>query len=275
MTRAEDLEREVRERIESADWRDIVPRLQAYTRAYLAQYGEPDGRRWQDVTHSYVTRAVERLSRNPLGTDHGATLFELVCAAIRELVEDDEARLQEILGSADWENLIPRVIARTVRDLGPATSAHGMSPADYVYEAVLHLYTHRRHFPHYRLNLSLFTFLCNTVYGMRTNDMAKAVSEGLHLTIVGEDDHAPARGELSARRLPPARSNEDAAALHQATDFLASLEPDLRAYAALRAAETYDSAKEYATALGVSEQTIRNYDRRLRRRRAHWDALAR
>jgi hypothetical protein len=269
-----ELERKLAALIEAAEWPDVVPRLQTFTRSSLSRYGEEEGRRWQTITHAYVVRAVERVLEQRVECARFLrwdTLFELLCAVIRQLIDEDERTLQGILETTDWNSLIPRVIAHTVDRLGPS-SAHGKSPSDYVYEAVLHLFTRRRHYPHYRDDLSLFTFLCHTVHGMRTNDLAKSAAEGQHLSIAADGTEEPAAGELRPDALPATTTGDAAAAAERAEDFFATLEPDLRAYARLLAEERYATAKQYADALHVSVQTIRNYDRKLKRRRLQWDA---
>jgi hypothetical protein len=52
--------------------------------------------------------------------------------------------------------------------------------------------------------------------------------------------------------------------------FFQWIEPELAAYARLRAEDGDSTAREYALVLGVAEADIRNMDRRLRRRREQW-----
>lgn len=259
--------------IEAARWDDLVPRLLAYTRAYLAQYGESEGRRWHAVTHSYVLRTVEAvLARGPecVQVRNWVTLFQLLCLIVGTLIDEEERKLRDMLEGANWADLIPRVIAHTVRKLGDRIGAYGKSPEDYVYEAVLQLFNRRRHFPVDR-GVSLFTFLCNTVHGMRTNDQASRAAEGHHVSIV--DSGEPARDQYNAALLtaPVDVTRELSRTIES---FIASLEPDLQQYARLRAQEAHRTAAEYADALGVSEQTIRNFDRRLRRRWQLWNDVS-
>jgi DNA-directed RNA polymerase specialized sigma24 family protein len=266
MTKHEEMERALWELIDTADWDDLVPRLQAYTRRCLQQYGELEGRRWQTITHSYVCRAVEEVVKR--GAAYAPwhaweTLFQLLCAVVRQLIDDDERKLRAILDDTNWDDLIPRVIMYTVRKLG-GRIGRGKSPEDYVHEAVLQLITHRRHYPVER-GISLYTFLCYTVHGMRTNDMARLAAEGQHVSLL----------EGNVARLAGEADDADARTLSTTGKFIDSLEPDLREYTRLRALEMYRTAKEYAAALGVPVATIRNFDRRLRRRRKRWDDLFR
>ena len=271
MRRDPDLEQKLASLIESADWPDLVPRLLALTRSTLVEYGGEHRRRWQTVTHSYVVRAAERVldrgvpSRRIRDSD---TLFRLLAEVIRELVDEDERVLREILARTDWDDVLRRVLAYTVH-LGPSSVA-GKSPGDYVSEAVLQLLTRQRHFPHDQ-GVTLVAFLCRTVQSMRSHDLAKAASQGQHLSIVPEGRGPAGPGEFDSRGLfwAPSSAND------LARDFLASLEPDLRKYAKLRAEERHGTAKEYAKALGVTEQTVRNFDRRLKRRRDRWDRRSR
>jgi DNA-directed RNA polymerase specialized sigma24 family protein len=78
--------------------------------------------------------------------------------------------------------------------------------------------------------------------------------------------------EARVGNLPvPEYQRSDPSASLAADAFIRSLEPELAAYARLRAADAYRTAKEYAAALGVDVPTIRNYTRRIRRRRRQWN----
>jgi hypothetical protein len=268
----EELERTIRELVEAANWPDLVTRLLAYTRAYLANYGESEGRRWQNVTESYVQTAVGKVLGFECDDGHrsaGETLFRLLCAVVSQLIDDDELKLKQILEATEWEDIIPRVIAHTVRRLGPGTNRYGKGPEDYVYQAIELLLTRHRHFPHDRVGL--FTFLCNTVHSLHTHDAEKIATEGQHLAVTSGKIREARVDEKDESRLTAPEHHDDSGAAATANDFLLSLDDEkLREYARLRALGAYDTAKEYAAALGVTEQTIRNYDRKLKRRRDRW-----
>lgn len=277
MGRRQELERKLDELIASASWDEVVPRLQAYTVSHLSRYGESEGRRWHHVTQSYVLRAVEAVVHR--GSDYVVwhewnTLHQLLCKVVGQLIDEDERRLDELLERANWADIIPRVLAHTVRRLGTTIGAQGKSPEDYVYEAVLQLFTRRRHFPFER-DVSLLTFLCKTVHGMRTNHAASGAAERRHVSLVDSDE--PEAGQYNAARIaaPADPAFVERELSRTVDDFIASLEPDLQPYARLRAQEAYGTAAEYATALGVTVEVIRNYDRRLRRRRRRWDEISR
>src|ERR1044072_2713400 len=251
--------------IDDADWDDLIPRLLAYTRYRLSAYGELEGRRGARTTRSYVVGAVAAAVAKAGTAPRASTLFKQLGVTAAQLIEDDERNLREILDAVEWEDLIPRVIAHTVRRLGGGIGRNGKSPEDYVYDAVLQLLTRRRHYPVYR-DVSLFTFLCKTVHGMRTNDLASLAAEGPHMTIAVEP---PALGEVDASELA------DPSAAIVAEEFMTSLDPELERCARLRATGTHRTAEEYAEAVGFTTATIRNWDKRLRRRRGRWDARPR
>lgn len=263
MERRDKLERKVHALIEDADWPDLVVRLLAYTRTCLANYGEPTGRRWQNVTNLYVEKAVVKVLScdcEDVDWQNGTTLFRLLCAVVNRLIDEDERRLDEILAATDWEDLVPRLILHTVRRLGAATNRYGKDPEDYVLQAIESLLTRRRHFPHDRVDL--FMFLCNTIHSLRTHDAEKLAVEGQHVALTDQGEE----NQLTAPALL-----DDSGAATAAAEFLKSIDDEaLRNYAVLRALGTHSTAREYAVALGVTERTIRNYDRKLKRCRARW-----
>jgi hypothetical protein len=274
MGRRDEIERRLDELIEAAEWHDVIPRVQAYARTYLSRHGEQEGRRWNNVTRQYVERAVEMLveKRAACARFHKwETLHQLLCCLVAQLIDDDEGKIRRMLETAKWNDIIPRVIAHTIRQLGPRTGTHGKSPEDYVYDAVLQLFQRRRHFPIDR-EVSLFTFLCNTVHGMRTNDRRSGATEGQHVTIVNAE-HVSS-DELSANRIAspsPDALGGERFLLERLDGFIDSLDDELRPYARLRVDGRYETAQDYASALNVPVKTIRNYDRRLRRLRQRWD----
>ena len=268
MANREELQRRLWELVDAADWDDLTPRLQAFIRTYLSQYGESEGRRWQNVTHAYAVRTVQMVLER--GAESARwhdwqSLFELLCRIAAQLIDHDERRLKALLESADWADIIPRVIAHTVRQFGSAVGPQGHGAEDYVYDAVVQLFTRRRHFPIDR-EVPLFTFLCKTVRGMRTNEQASLAGRSLHMS--AEDDSG-------GRAVDHIVSDNDSSGVDASIAlerFLDTLEPRLRRYARLRVSGKYATAKEYATALGVTVEVIRNYDRRLRRLRAKWNS---
>lgn len=268
MANREELERRLWELIDAADWDNLTPRLQAFIRTYLSQYGESEGRRWQNVTHSYAVRTVEMVLKRGAASARWhdwQSLFELLCRIAAQLIDDDERRLKDLLETADWADIIPRVIAHTVRQFGSASGPHGQGAEDYVYDAVVQLFTRRRHFPIDR-EVSLFTFLCKTVRGMRTNEQASLAGRSLHMS-PDDDSAGPA-----VDRIVSGNDSSGVDASMALERFLETLEPDLRRYARLRVSGKFATAEEYATALGVTVEVIRNYDRRLRRRRPKWNS---
>lgn len=262
MERRAELERAIRPLVEDGDWLDLIVRLLAYTRTCLANYGESKGRRWQNVTDSYAQKAVAKVISfecQDVAWDSSGTLFQLLCATVKRLIDDDEQKLNEIVAATKWEDLVPRLIAQTAQRLGAETNRYGKGPEDYVFEAIQSLLTRRRHFPRDRVDL--FTFLCNTVHSLRTHDAEKIAFEGQHVVLTDKE-----KNETGA---PGTR--DDAIAMTATAEFLKSIPNEaLRKYAIMRALGAHRTAKEYAAALGVTEQMIRNYDRKLKRRRARW-----
>ncbi|HWS73208.1 MAG TPA: hypothetical protein VN605_13930, partial [Thermoanaerobaculia bacterium] len=268
------LQERIRTMIREAEWEDLIPRLLAYASSYLAHYGQPEGRRIQKVADAYVQRAVrallDRTEKYAPWHQGCHTAFQLLGAIIGHLIDADEVTLNQILSTTQWTVMIPKVIAHTVRKLGPRSTRHGKSPEDYVQDAVLLVLLRRRHFPHYR-GVSLFTFLCHVVHGLRSNDAIRVADEGPHLTIVVKPSDDRSSGEYLEEHLPAVDfQSADDDATRAADDFLASLDGKLREYATLRALGAFNTATEYAEALHVTVQAIRNYDRQIKRRRRRW-----
>lgn len=271
MNSHEELNEQIRALIAGADWNDLIPRLQAYTRSHLAVEAEHTSPR-QKLVDSYVMQAIEAIARN--GARYGRwmrweTLFQLLCAVIKHHVNAYETAFHELIGQARWDDLIPRLIAHTLKRYGRGVDRHGKSADDYVYEAIEALLTRRRYFPFDRV--ALFTFLCNTIRSLHTHEAVAIAGEGAHLAIVRKGAEDVSAAEWDEERLIAASGAEDHDALLLARDFLLDIrDTELRRYATLRAFETYDTANDYAEALGVPVSTIRNWDKRLRRRRDRW-----
>jgi DNA-directed RNA polymerase specialized sigma24 family protein len=267
----DDMNRRIRDLMASADWTELVPRLQAYTCSYLkgsAGYTDPR----QKLVDAYVMQAIEVVAER--GATYGqwmrwVTLFQLLCGVIERHVSAYEKAFETLVRQAHWDELIPRLIAHTLKRYGRGMDRHGKSAEDYVYDAIETLLTRRRYFPFDRVKL--FTFLCNTIRSLHTHEAQAIAGEGAHLAIVRTSVDEVSAGEWNEERLVAPSGSEDHDALLLARDFLLDIRDiDLRRYATLRAFGAYDSASEYAAALGIPLSTIRNWDKRLRRRRDRW-----
>jgi hypothetical protein len=272
MSTRDEFERRINALIAQADWDDLVPRLQAYTRNYLFP-GAESRRKRQKIVDLYVLQAVQLVVDR--GADYGLwhhweTLFQLLCAVVAHRIDQYRQTVNTIVRESQLEELIPRLILHTVKQYGGRTSRHGRSAEDYVFDAIQALLTGQRYFPYDRVEL--FTFLCSTIRSLYGHEAEKMAAEGAHFTIVRQSFEDESPMEWNEERLvAPSGDKDDEAALWLARDFLMSIEdPRLREYAKLRALGTYETAREYARALGVTEQTIRNWDRQLKRKRKNW-----
>lgn len=273
MSSQEEIQRKILDLVGQADWDDLTPRLQAYTRACLLSYSE-DSASSQKIVDAYVLQAVRLIVER--GADFARwsrweTLFQLLCVVVARHVDRYEHTVAAIVRNAAWEELISRLLAHTVRRYGGRTSRHGRSAEDYVFEAIQSLLTRRRYFPYDRV--TLFGFLCGAIRSIYAHEAERMMGEGAHLTIVRKSFDEMGPMDWSEERLVASSvETDDAVALLLARDFLLSIEDvQLREYARLRALGAYDTARNYAEAMAVSEQTIRNWDRQLRRRRDRWD----
>jgi DNA-directed RNA polymerase specialized sigma24 family protein len=265
------MNRWIRDLMASADWTEFVPRLQAYTCSLLkSSAGYTDPR--QKLVDAYVMQAIEIVAER--GATYGqwirwVTLFELLCGVIERHIVAYERAFETLVRQAHWDELIPRLIAHTLKRYGRGMDRHGKSAEDYVYDAIETLLTRRRYFPFDRVKL--FTFLCNTIRSLHTHEAQAIAGEGAHLAIVRLSTDEVSAGEWNEERLVAPSGSQDHDAILLARDFLLDIrDPHLRRYATLRAFGAHDSASAYAAALGVPLRTIRNWDKRLRRRRDRW-----
>jgi hypothetical protein len=273
MTASDAIVERVRELVEDADWSDLTERLAAFTRAYLHNVAGHSHPR-QKIVHAYVVQAVsETVCR---GANYGRwqqweTLFQLLCIVVARLINEYEEAFRTIVRNTNWEEMISRLIAHTVRRHGARTSRHGRTAEDYVSGAIVAMLAHERYFPFDRV--TLFVFLCGTIRSLYTHEAEKMAAEGAHLTIVKNAFEDVAPTEWSEESLVAPTIADDRLALVRARDFLYRIgDHDLRRYAELRALGVHRTAAEYAHALSVTEQKVRNWDRQLKRLRDRWDA---
>ena len=272
MTAKDPVEERILELAETADWGALTTRLVGYTRAYLRDVAaHPQPR--QKIVEAYVLQAVsETVCR---GADYGRwrpweTLFQLLCIVVACLIDDYEDGFRAIVRKTDWEEMISRLIAHTVKRHSTRTSRHGRTAEDYVEDAIAAMLAHQRYFPYVRV--TLFVFLCGTIRSLYAHEAEKMTAEGAHLTIVQKPFDEVSPTEWNEENLIAPSGDDEQAALLRARDFLLRIgNPDLRRYAELRAVGAYDTAADYAHALGIPEQTIRNWDRQLKRMRNRWD----
>jgi len=272
MSTRNEIERRIFGLVAQTDWDELIPRLQAYTLNRLFPNDEPSRHR-QKIIDAYVLQAVKEIVER--GADYARwhkweTLFQLLCAVVVQFSDQYEQTVDAIVRQAPWEELISRLILHTVAHYGGRTSRHGRSAEDYVFEAIQALLTRRRYFPYDRVKL--FNFLCGTIRSLYGHEAEKMAAEGAHFTIVrtAVEDASPMEWNED-RLVAPSADKDDDAALLLARDFLLSIKDvKLRRYAKLRALGAYATAREYAGALDVTERTIRNWDRQLKRRRKDW-----
>jgi hypothetical protein len=267
------VEERIFELVRTADWGDLTPRLAAYTRMYLQNVAGPLQPR-QKIVDAYVLQAIGETVRR--GVDYGLwlpweTLFQLLGIVVKHLVDQYEETFHAIVRQTNWDEMTSRLIAHTVRRYGVRASRHGRTAEDYVEDAIEAMLARQRYFPYDRV--TIFVFLCGTIRSLYAHEAERMVGEGTHLTIVKKSFDEVGPTEWKEGDLVAPSGDDDQVALLRARDFLRRIEnPELRHYAELRALGTHDTAAGYARALGVTEQTIRNWDRQLRRARTRWDS---
>lgn len=150
---------------------------------------------------------------------------------------------------------------------GPYARRYTNRAEDYVQEAVVRLMDGTRHVSAGDEN-DLYRGLCSIVDSLISHDAEKANRRGTHMLITNDE---ASRDEVVEEHLSSGEDFETQIIMRNEFEhFMASLEPDLEQYVRLRAAGEYETAEEYAAALGTTVTQIRNMDRRLRRRRDRW-----
>jgi hypothetical protein len=263
---------ELSQHIRAADWTDVVERLLLIARTALGAHAPADRRRFEKVCSAYVERTVARLLAEGAARARRFrmhSLLQLLGAMLLSLVEKDDREVTRIVTTANWDDVSRRVLAYTAAKHGSDATRSGKTPADRLNHAVMILLERRHHFPHYR-NVSLVAFLCSTIDGIVSHDAEKVRKRGTPLRIVTE--RIEGVGECSEEELPAVvEEPRDVIAEKQSERFIAALEPQLQAYVRLRQAEPGWTTKQYAEMLGTSVEQIRNWDRKLRRRRKKSD----
>jgi hypothetical protein len=142
---------------------------------------------------------------------------------------------------------------------------------EHLNDAITQLMDRGRHFPH-RRGVTIGEFLCETIRSNVNHLLEAAANETRPLSIVSKRKKDASVGTCSEEELP-ADENEVAEreAQEKAERFYATLEPELEAYARLRATDEYMTAKQCAAAMDTTETKVRLLHRRLLRCRGRWD----
>jgi hypothetical protein len=273
-------EKELEQLIRNAAWEDLTPRLLLIICDKLPYYGDsPEKRRLESVAGAYARRTGNEILTR--GAEHArrhrwTSLFGLLAAVAIELIEDDEQELIEKLKTTNWDDLIKRLLAYTVKHHRSTLAAQGVTPEERVQEAVAeHLMTRQRHWPHYE-GVSLFQFLAGVIRSLtshqgRKNKKKKGTIEE-PLRLVSAAPGKLAAGEFSETGLASSEYDQKAEEIAgRKTDLLLSmLDDELHDYVLYRMDHEGLTAAQYAKALNVTTQRIRNMDRRLKRARSRW-----
>lgn len=200
---------------------------------------------------------AETLTSNPQG------------ATSREEGSEFRPRV-DLLERTEWDSTMPRLILharwRSSR-YGKASAMYMSRAEEYAQEAVkLFLEGTRRYDG--PGGTEFFYFLCGCVDSLVYHDVEKAKRRGKSISFLeGADGEAV---DILEQLMPVPRDFErDILDRDQLTQFIESLDEDLRPYMRLRL-EAELTAAEYAAILNTPETVIRNMDKRIKRGALKW-----
>lgn len=188
--------------------------------------------------------------------------------------EHDSASFERIVAETSWGELSARLLGyaryRLSRYRGVDPTI-GDRAADYVQEAIARFLDRTRS---YDGKKPLFHWFCSQIDSLTSHDREKAMRRGPEIAIDQLGDENTSERSSSDDWAASADDLEQAIiARDELEHFVSSLDPDLRRYVLLRVHGAQMTAEEYAVAMGTTVERIRNFDRRLRRRRQLWAAL--
>ena len=153
----------------------------------------------------------------------------------------------------------------TLRRHGPMANDYQYSAEAFANEAVTRALEERRVCPS---GLPPFVFLAGIVSSLISHEGQRPEHRNLRVRLDGDD-------EESASVVDTLPANDDVEATVVASvaldRFKETLDPELREYVEARETAAGSTAEELAKTLGKPVTVIRNYDRKLSRRRSQWN----
>ena len=162
--------------------------------------------RLQRTAVTYVLRAMAAFDAGIASASCASLMLsrcDRIKTIIRELVDADDAKTNEIIAATDWAKTTRDVLLYAVRKYRTGEIL-GKQLSDYYQDAVVQLLDRGRHLPHYR-GVDLTAFLCETLRSLIDHAIEKATRQPVMLRIVRGKANAAA-GEYSEHLLPPATS---------------------------------------------------------------------
>jgi hypothetical protein len=258
--------------LDAIDWAHEQASLKDWAETCLESHCQAAKPRLGDTAEVYVElvkrdlreRGAYFARRHP-----GLAILQLLLVVIEELIDDDDAKTQEIIESTPWERTSREVLFWAVRKYRSSEIA-GKTMGEHLNDAVTQLMDRGRHFPH-RRGVTIGEFLCETIRSNVNHLLEAAAKETRPLSIVSKREK-DAAGTCSEEALS-ADENEAAEreALEKAERFYATLDSELEEYARLRVTDEYMTAKQCAAEMGITEPEVRLLHRRLLRHRDRWD----
>jgi len=180
--------------------------------------------------------------------------------------------LETLLRAIDCEDLTERLLAYGLKRASRYRCAAYVRQKveDYVQEAVKRMLDGTRHFE--LSEEGLFGFLCGVIDSLMSHDAERTRRRGAHLSLVpafaSDDETDGIREDWLAS---PEDLESDVILRNRLRTFVASLEDrQLETYTLMRACDACTTTEEYAMAMGMTVEDVRNMDRRVRRRRPQW-----
>lgn len=175
--------------------------------------------------------------------------------------------VERLIAETQWAELTTRLLGYTqshVKRYRSFDPSIGDRASDYVQEAIARFLDGTRI---YDGKKPLFNWFCSQIDSLTSHDREKANRRGREVAIDQPAGQAASESPSANDWLASGEDLEQAIiARDELEHFLSTLDPDLRRYVLLRIHGAM-TAEECAAAMGTTVERIRNFDRRLRRRR--------